>query len=1288
MLGIKCFLNGTLPNSMIKKILLLLAVLQSFDSAAQCASAPGLSSTFRTSSSISVATPSISPFHQLEYGPLGFVPGSGTLSPWFAGSSFTASGLSGSTGYDFYVRDSCSNGSKSPWSSYFGYATTCSLPNGNPAPASIPWVENFDQIHFTPRTSFTGPGGLSCGWIASPSIGYSWVPAPPFQAITVTGPAADHSGRSKYLFADRFGAATSNSNATIRSPQINLTGATVPVVEFWYHMFGSQIDSLLVEASVVGSSSWVRLGCIPHNAALFTQQTSPWQQQVYPLTMFVNQTVTVRFTAKSSATFPVQARVAIDDIRVGQATGCISPSNLNFSGVLASSANVNLVLGASQHHQLSFGAPGIGAGSGTIKRFSGTSTAILGLNPNTTYEAWVRDSCGPTSFSAWVGPVQFTTSCNATSAPWSESFNSATWTVPAFNQAGTWPNCWDRPSLGGLIYVVGPPQFSSFNTGPSEDHGPAINGKYAYLESIGFTTGSSGSFKTPWINLTPVSIPELTFWYHAYGSQIASTLLQVEDTAGVVTQVWSATGQTQTAQTDPWTEITVNLAAFANKKVRLQWIGSATSNFASQAQSAIDDIDIHQAPSCPKPLNVAASAISSSSVTLSWTVGSSPWVVKYGPAGFNPATSGTRVTATSNPFLVGGLTPNTAYNFYVKDSCSASSVSAWSSVLAVSTTCTAVNAPTTESFQSSTWIVGTWPNLQGSISPCWSRSAGSTAAEFFWTVGLGPMQAFNTGPNQGVNGGKYLYTAGFGSNGVNQADATSPLINTTPLNVPMLRFRSHLFGPAIDRLEVFADSGTGWNSILNVLPGNQTSAGSAWSLHEVPLPAYADQTVRFQFRGQKFSTSVGYAEIGLDEFAVVEAPIPSCSSPSALTASAITVTSAQIGFTAGGGSTRIALGPVGFTPTNTQVVGTGIANPYTLSGLTAGTAYHVYLKDTCVSAGVASSWVGPLAITTQPCPAVSAVFTYSLVGGNLIMNAQNSSPTTNYWWTLVNSSGVTVASRTGASSTIPISGSGTFTLTLAAANFCGSTDTTQVTVVICAPLGSGFSYSVNGTTVSFVSLALNSTGQLWDFGDGNTGSGASPTHSYAVSGPYTVVMRSYNSCGDTISSSQIVVTCSKPSAEWTAQIISSGGAGMRVEFQATPWSSADAINFQWFFGDGTTGSGANPTKVYGVPGLFYQVTLVASNICGGKDTLTKSLTTVGLDEPELSGVWFPNPASAGQWITSPCDSPIQVATLSGQMLTWLQRSEAGAMQVFVPEDCASGVYLLWQNGRAARITVP
>jgi hypothetical protein len=1267
---------------MIHRFLFALLLAAGTHAIAQpCFTVPSLNLVSRTPNSITVSTGSTSAFHRLEYGPLGFTPGSGTLTPWFATSSYVVNGLSGSTGYDFYIRDSCSNGSKSLWSSFFGYSTTCG------SPASIPWVENFDQIFFTPRTTFTGLGGYMCGWDATPNVGFAWVSAPPFQSLPTTGPQSDHSGRSKYLFADRFGAFTGNTTASIRTPQINLTGASVPVVEFWYHMYGNQIDSLVIEATTVGNTNWVRLGAIANNPTLFSSKTSPWQQQVYPLTMFTNQTVTIRFVAKSSVTFPIQARVAIDDLRVGQATGCVAPSNLNFSGILATSATAGLVNGSSTHHQLSYGAVGTGAGNGTLKRFSGTSTPLTGLTPNTTYEAWVRDSCGPTSFSGWVGPVQFTTACVAVPAPWSESFDGFSWTVPGFNQAGTWPSCWNRPTNSGMTYLVGPPQFSSFNTGPSEDHGPSVNGKFVYLESVGFTNGTSGTFRTPWINLSPLAVPELTFWYHAYGFQIAGTQLHVEDTAGVFTLVWSSTGQIQTAQTDPWSEVTVSLAAFANKKVRLRWTGTATGNFASLAQSAIDDIDIHATPSCPKPQNLGVTTTNSSSVTLNWTVGSSPWVVKYGPVGFNPSLAGTRVVASSNPFTVTGLSPNTTYQFYVKDTCGPTSVSAWSTPVSATTTCVTLNAPVSEPFQSSAWTAGTWPNLEGTISACWSRSAGSSANEFFWTVGQGAMQAMNTGPNQGVNGGKYMFTSGFGNTGTNQALLTSPWINTTPLNVPMLRFSSHLFAGVIDRLQVFVDSGSGWQSILIVLPGNQTAASSAWTLHEIQLPAYADKTVRFRFRGEKTSVA-GYAEIGLDEFAVVEAPLPSCSAPSALSASGVTVNTAQVGFTPGSGSTRIALGAVGFVPTNAAVVANAITSPHILTGLTANTTYHVYLKDTCAPVGLASSWVGPLAFTTQPCPPVSASFTYNVVGGNLIMNAQNISATSNYAWTLVNSSGATVATRTGGSSTISVSGTGSFTLSLIVTNFCGRSDTAQATINICAPLGGGFSHTVNGNTVNFTSLAVNSSGQLWDFGDGNQGSGATPTHTYAGSGSYTVTMRSYNICGDTITSSQVVTTCSKPTAEWTAQILSSGGAGMRVQFNATPWSSVDAVNFQWLYGDGTTGTGANPIKVYGVPGLFYTVTLIATNSCGGKDTLTKSLQTVGLDEPSSAGAWFPNPAERGQWITSPSDVPVRVASLTGQLIGWTQRTEGGKTQVQVPADCPAGVYILWQDGVATRVTVP
>ncbi|MFZ9778400.1 MAG: PKD domain-containing protein, partial [Schleiferiaceae bacterium] len=233
-----------------------------------------------------------------------------------------------------------------------------------------------------------------------------------------------------------------------------------------------------------------------------------------------------------------------------------------------------------------------------------------------------------------------------------------------------------------------------------------------------------------------------------------------------------------------------------------------------------------------------------------------------------------------------------------------------------------------------------------------------------------------------------------------------------------------------------------------------------------------------------------------------------------------------------------------------------------------------------------------------------------------------------------------------------------------------------------------FSYSVNANTVSFTSLANNAAGAVWTFGDGGQSSATNPTHTYAVSGPYTVTMKAYNICGDTVTSSQVVVTCSKPTAEWVANVLSSNGAGMRVQFEAGPWCSPDVVNYQWLFGDGTQGFGANPIKTYGVPGLFYNVSLIASNDCGGKDTLTKSLRTVGLDDATLGTMWHPNPAESGQWITSPSDGEISVYNLMGQRLNWVQRNDGGRVLVQVPAACAAGMYVLWQDGVAVRITVP
>jgi hypothetical protein len=966
-----------------------------------------------------------------------------------------------------------------------------------------------------------------------------------------------------------------------------------------------------------------------------------------------------------------------------QADACSPPMNFSLTWKFDNSATFSLNFGGSSNHQISISPVGTGgAGAGVLHRFSGTITTTTGLVPSTSYTAYIRDSCTNGTFSPWVGPLTFTTSCSALPTPWFEPFDSNDWTPAPNNQAGIWPNCWTRTSSNtGLSFVTGPPPFNSFNTGPSDDHSIGNSGKYVYLDAIGFGgTGTSTQFLTPIIDLGNLIAPELSFWYHAFGNQIFGSQVHLIDSAGAATLLWSSLGQQQISQSSPWVEVNIDLTNYANQKIHLRFTGISTSPIAFYCQLAFDDLDIHETPPCPKPTALTALSLNHNTATLSWLGGTGPYILKYGPSGFNPSVNGNRLTANSSPFTITNLSPSTVYEIYIKDSCGLDSVSLWGTGISIETSCAPFNAPFQENFESISWSPGSWTNLPGSIDPCWTRSPGINFIDFFWGVGSGQAQSTITGPNQGINNGKYLYTAGWGGGNANRALLTSPWINTSALSIPLVRFYSHLFGTNIDKLQVFADSGGGWHNISNILP-TQSTANSPWQLHEILLNDYIGKTIRFRFRGFKIGSN-SYSEIAIDEFALLDACYPVTN----LSLSGLSPTGAIINFTAGGGSTNLSIGTTGYNPSNTLSTGTNISSPYNVTGLIPNTTYDVYLKDSCAN-GLASAWVGPLTFTTQPCPAVSANFTSAVVGMNVILSAQNLSPTNTYQWTVTNSSGTVVASPNSGSTTVPIAMQGTYTIRLIVANFCGNSDTVQTTVNVCAPLSGGFSYGVNGNTVTFTSLANNATGVVWTFGDGGQSSATNPVHSYAVSGPYTVTMKAYNICGDTVTASQVVITCTNPTAEWVANVLSSNGAGMRVQFEAGPWCSPDVVGYQWLFGDGTQGFGANPIKTYAVPGLFYNVSLIASNDCGGKDTLTKSLRTVGLDEASVSALWYPNPAASGQWISSPSDGDVAVYTLTGQRLAWPQRAESGRVLVQVPEYCPAGVYVLWQGGQAVRLTV-
>jgi len=117
----------------------------------------------------------------------------------------------------------------------------------------------------------------------------------------------------------------------------------------------------------------------------------------------------------------------------------------------------------------------------------------------------------------------------------------------------------------------------------------------------------------------------------------------------------------------------------------------------------------------------------------------------------------------------------------------------------------------------------------------------------------------------------------------------------------------------------------------------------------------------------------------------------------------------------------------------------------------------------------------------------------------------------------------------------------------------------------------------------------------WDFGDGNTSTEQSPSHTYLASGNYTVTLV----VGDgellsPLSSQEIVVT--EPNLAPTANF-SAAVTDLSVNFTDTstdPNGNETLVSWSWDFGDGGSSDVSNPSHAYTVAGT-YTVTLQVSD---------------------------------------------------------------------------------------------
>lgn len=203
-----------------------------------------------------------------------------------------------------------------------------------------------------------------------------------------------------------------------------------------------------------------------------------------------------------------------------------------------------------------------------------------------------------------------------------------------------------------------------------------------------------------------------------------------------------------------------------------------------------------------------------------------------------------------------------------------------------------------------------------------------------------------------------------------------------------------------------------------------------------------------------------------------------------------------------------------------------------------------------------------------------------------------------YQWDFGNSTGSTQDNPVGT-----YAAGGTYAVTLKATSEYGCSATIQKPVNIT---GTNTSFTSPdtvclNTTVSFQNTSAPAPRNiLWYFGNGLQSSRLSDTSTYPLPGNYVVkLINVYNLCKDSLFKPLVVMD--KPVVDFTAPVTTACQGPLLVNFQD---NSPNAVNWQWDFGDGTTGTGKTPSHTYAVEGS-YNVTLTITTAQGCTNTITK-----------------------------------------------------------------------------------
>ncbi|RYZ23077.1 MAG: PKD domain-containing protein [Chitinophagaceae bacterium] len=278
--------------------------------------------------------------------------------------------------------------------------------------------------------------------------------------------------------------------------------------------------------------------------------------------------------------------------------------------------------------------------------------------------------------------------------------------------------------------------------------------------------------------------------------------------------------------------------------------------------------------------------------------------------------------------------------------------------------------------------------------------------------------------------------------------------------------------------------------------------------------------------------------------------------------------------------------------------------------LTASTALHCDARDT-------------VRITVDPKPV--AAFTVN----------NNSQCVNNNQFVFTNASTIPAGSFTaswsfgdgGTASTLHATHSyaapGTYPVRLKLTSDAGCTAEQLLTLTVLPPPAAAYTVAggaqcLRDNRFAFSIAPAAGISYQWNFGDGNTASGASAIHVYAATGTFPVRLIATNTdgCADTIINPVIVHPMPQAAFAMNTAALPCVNTNNFL-FQDASTIAGGSLALLWKFGDGATASIATPAHSYGQPGS-YPVQLIATSAFGCADTAIRGIVVHPKPAPAFS----------------------------------------------------------------------